>query len=180
MIRGTVKVGLKVRPLAFGGDKPNEVFALGPADSRSLCPLTRPLWLTTTVTEPDPSEPNSCTFARYHFFSSWGHYPPREGTSLIVPDVFCLFNCVCFVGCFVLERLWLCEWRASVVCEGKRWQAGWLGRWQAGGVGEQRQKLGGLLLLGILCDILRQRAEVQDRRCRCWSTQPMQTQPQQT
>ena len=24
----------------FGGDKPNEVFALGPADSRSPCPLT--------------------------------------------------------------------------------------------------------------------------------------------
>ncbi len=42
----------------FGGDMPNVVFALGPADSRSPCPLTRPLRLTTTVTDPDPSQPN--------------------------------------------------------------------------------------------------------------------------
>ncbi len=159
---------------------PNVVFALGPADSRSLCPLTRPLRLTTTVTGSDPSESNSCTYVRYLLFCSRGHYPPREETSLIVPYVFCLFNCVCFVGCVVLERLWLWEWRACGVCEGKRWQAGWLGRWQAGGVGDRRQKLGGLLLLGIWCDILRQRAEVQDRRCRRLSTQPMQNQPQQT
>ena len=163
---------------------PNVVFAAGPADSRSLCPLTCPLSLRLTtavsLTGPDPSESNSCTNARYHFLFSWGHYPPREGTSLIVPYLLYLFNCGCFVGCVDLERLWLWEWRACGVCEGKRWQAGWLGRWQAGGVGERRQKLGGLLLPGIWCDILRQRVEEQNRRCPRWSTQPMQNQPQQT
>ncbi len=41
----------------FGVVKPNKVFVLGPAYSRSPCPLTRPLRLTTTVTDPDPSEP---------------------------------------------------------------------------------------------------------------------------
>jgi hypothetical protein len=39
----------------FGVVKPKEDFALGPALSRSPCPLSRPLRLTTTVTDPDPS-----------------------------------------------------------------------------------------------------------------------------
>ena len=41
----------------FGVVEPNEDFALGPAYSRSPCPLARPLRLTTTVTDPDSSQP---------------------------------------------------------------------------------------------------------------------------
>jgi hypothetical protein len=41
----------------FGVVKPNEDFALEPALSLSPCPLARPLRLTTTVTDPDPSQP---------------------------------------------------------------------------------------------------------------------------
>ncbi len=115
--------------------------------------------------------------------SRQGHYPPRRRNLINSPCyMLCrMFNFVFFVSSVLLERAELLGWwRSGGVCEGKRWQAGWLGRWQAGGVGERRQKLGGLLLRGIWCDILRQRAEVQDQRCRRWSTQPMQNQPLQT
>ena len=74
----------------FGGDKPNEVFALGPADSRSPCPLTCPLRLTTTETGPDPSEPNAVVsseklglqvrpleLSRPMEFSPWGRLIPE-------------------------------------------------------------------------------------------------------
>ena len=41
----------------FGGVMPNVDFAVGPADSRSPCPLTRPIRLINAVAAPDTSEP---------------------------------------------------------------------------------------------------------------------------
>ena len=82
----------------FGGDKPNEVFAVGPADSRSLCPLTRLLRARTLQ-----SPIHVLTLAIICFFLVGPLPPTRRNLNSPWFSERVMFNCVCFVGCVLLE-----------------------------------------------------------------------------